>query len=267
MPAHPAEIKEGLDEGLKLVNLRQITGIDGKTLTLETMAQGEGRELVRTGQTETIEADVVVQALGQSGEFSAFAKLPGIVVSDGAVQVGKDLMTGAAGVFAGGDMIPSQRNVTVAIGLGKKAARNIDAFLRKARYEPKPKAEVAGVEMLNTWYYSDAPRTIRPMLDVVRRTSGFAEVVGNLDEETAVVRSPALHELRQLLRVRQLLRRLPGQRGGQARRPATASSSTSTTARAAASACRSVLVARSRWCRRRSDLHVAVFRAVGLKAY
>ena len=34
-------------------------------------------------------------------------------------------------------------------------------------------------------YYSDAPRSQRPKLDVVRRTSGFAEVVGNLDEETA----------------------------------------------------------------------------------
>jgi len=186
MPAHTAEISEGLDEGMKLINLRQISGIDGKTLTLEAMVQGEGRELVRTGQTETIEADVVVQALGQSGEFSAFTKLPGIVVSDGAVQVGSDLMTGAAGVFAGGDMIPSQRNVTAAVGLGKKAARNIDAFLRTQKYALKPRAEVADVKMMNTWYYSDAPRTVRPMLDVVRRTTGFAEVVGNLDEETAV---------------------------------------------------------------------------------
>ena len=95
-------------------------------------------------------------------------------------------MTGAAGIFAGGDMIPWARNATAAIGLGKKAARHIDAWLRGQAYRPRPKAEVADIGKLNTWYYSDAPRTVRPLLDVVRRTSGFAEVVGNLDEGNAL---------------------------------------------------------------------------------
>ena len=39
---------------------------------------------------------------------------------------------------------------------------------------------------MNTWYYSDAPRAIRPILEAVRRTSGFAEVVGDYDEGTAL---------------------------------------------------------------------------------
>ena len=186
MPAHHEEIKEGLEEGIHLVNLRQINAIDGKRLTLETMVSGAGRELVHTGQTETIEADALVQALGQTGDYAALANLRGIVVRDGAVQVGTGLMTGASGVFAGGDMIPSQRNVTAAIGLGKKAARNIDAYLRGERIAPKPKADIADISRMNTRYYSDAPRTVRPVLDVVRRSSGFAEIVGNLDEETAV---------------------------------------------------------------------------------
>jgi 2-oxoacid:acceptor oxidoreductase delta subunit (pyruvate/2-ketoisovalerate family) len=186
MPAHHAEIAEGLDEGIKLINLRQIKRIDDKTLTLEIMVPGEGRDLVRTGQLETLEADVLVQALGQTGDYAAFDQLPGLVVQDGAVQVGTEMMTGAVGVFAGGDMVPSARNVTAAIGQGKKAARHIDAFLRGEKYQPKPKAEIADVKKMNTWYYSDAPRTVRPMLDVVRRTTGFAEVVGNLDEGNAL---------------------------------------------------------------------------------
>jgi 2-oxoacid:acceptor oxidoreductase delta subunit (pyruvate/2-ketoisovalerate family) len=95
-------------------------------------------------------------------------------------------MTGAVGVFAGGDMIPWARNATAAIGLGKKAARNIDAFLHGVKYQPRPKAEIADIQKLNTWYYSDAPRTISPMLDLVRRTTGFAEIVGNLDEGNAL---------------------------------------------------------------------------------
>jgi len=186
MPAHQEEIKEGLEEGLNLVNLRRIECIDGKRLTLETVVPGEGREFVRTGQMETIEADVLVQALGQAGDYAAFANLPGIVIQDGAVQVATDMTTGARGIYAGGDMIASPRNVTSAIGLGKKAARNIDAFLRGEKITSKPKAEIVDIKKMNTRYYSDAPRTVRPMLDLVRRTSGFAEVVGNLDEETAV---------------------------------------------------------------------------------
>ena len=41
-------------------------------------------------------------------------------------------MTGCPGVFAGGDMVPSERTVTVGVGHGKKAARHIDAWLRGA---------------------------------------------------------------------------------------------------------------------------------------
>jgi 2-oxoacid:acceptor oxidoreductase delta subunit (pyruvate/2-ketoisovalerate family) len=186
MPAHPSEIREGLEEGMRLLNLRQITAIQDRTLTLEVMVPVEGGQIIRSGQTETIQADVLVQAFGQTGDFAAFDQLPGLVIADGAVQVGPDLMTGAPGVFAGGDMIPWARNATAAIGLGKKAARHIDAWLRGARYQPRPKAELADFTKLNTWYYSDAPRTVRPLLDVVRRTSGFAEVVGNLDEGNAL---------------------------------------------------------------------------------
>ena len=186
MPAHPSEIREGLEEGMRLLNLRQITAIQDRTLTLEVMVPVEGGQIIRSGQTETIEADVLVQAFGQTGDFAALDQYPGLVIADGAVQVGPDLMTGAPGVFAGGDMIPWARNATAAIGLGKKAARHLDAWLRGQRYQPRPKAEVADIGKLNTWYYSDAPRTVRPLLDVVRRTSGFAEVVGNLDEGNAL---------------------------------------------------------------------------------
>ena len=49
---------------------------------------------------------------------------------DGTVQVSTSLMTGCPGVFAGGDMVPAERTVTVGVGHGKRAAREIDAWLR-----------------------------------------------------------------------------------------------------------------------------------------
>ena len=51
---------------------------------------------------------------------------------------------------------------------------------------PTPKSEIASFDKLNTWYYSDAPKTVRPMLDIIRRKSTFEEVQGGLDETNAL---------------------------------------------------------------------------------
>ncbi|MCP4126700.1 MAG: NAD(P)-binding protein [Gammaproteobacteria bacterium] len=185
MPAHEFEVKEALEEGVRIVDLRAIRKIEGDTLTLEKMVDSADQWPQPSGQFETFEADVMVQALGQNVETGLLDGIPGVVVEDGIVQVDHCMMTGADGFFAGGDMVPSQRTVTTSIGHGKKAARSMDSWLRKEKCLPVEKHELASFDKLNTWYYSDAPRTIRPMLDVVRRQSGFAEVVGNLDEDNA----------------------------------------------------------------------------------
>jgi 2-oxoacid:acceptor oxidoreductase delta subunit (pyruvate/2-ketoisovalerate family) len=102
------------------------------------------------------------------------------------VKVSSNMMTGHPGIFAGGDMVPAERNVTVAIGHGKKAARNIDAWLRRSEYKAPAKHDLAAFEKLNSWYYTDAPKTVRPTLDIIRRQSTFDEVQGGLDESNAL---------------------------------------------------------------------------------
>lgn len=185
MPAHEFEVKEAREEGVELICLRAIREVNGNEVTLEKMVPSEGRWPQPTGQFDTITADVVVQALGQDVETDLVQTISGIKVAEGAVQVGNDMQTGYPGVFAGGDMIPSERTVTTSIGHGKKAARNIDAYLRGTSYDTAEKHELVSFDMLNTWYYSDAPRTVRPMLSVMRRQSGFAEIVGNIDQDSA----------------------------------------------------------------------------------
>ncbi len=185
MPAHHEEINEALEEGVEVVSLRSISEISKGQLVLEEMkASGDDRP-ESTGKFESIEASVVVQALGQNVDESLFDNLDELKLEDGVLGVDTHLMSAIDGVFAGGDMIPSERNVTVAIGHGKKAAKNIDQWLHGKFEKSSEKHEVVDYSMMNTWYYSDAPRTIRPVLDVVRRTSGFAEVVGDLDETSA----------------------------------------------------------------------------------
>jgi 2-oxoacid:acceptor oxidoreductase delta subunit (pyruvate/2-ketoisovalerate family) len=139
-----------------------------------------------TGELETLEADSLVLALGQDVDLSLLDGVDGLTVKDGVVQVGPNMMTGHPGIFAGGDMVPCERTVTVAVGHGKKAARHIDAWLRGAVYAPPPKHEIADFDKLNAWYYADAPKTVRPTLDLARRRTTFEEVTKPLDETNAL---------------------------------------------------------------------------------
>jgi 2-oxoacid:acceptor oxidoreductase delta subunit (pyruvate/2-ketoisovalerate family) len=185
MPAHPEEVEEALEEGIEITCLRAIKKIEGKTITLEKMLDADDGWPQPSGEFETIEADIVVQAVGQSVDLDGLRTLSGLTMENAVVQIDKSMNTGIEGIFAGGDMVPSNRSVTISIGHGKKAARHIDAYLNDAQYVPPEKHEIASFDYLTTWYYSDAPRSHLPRLDIVRRTSGFAEVVGNFDEETA----------------------------------------------------------------------------------
>jgi NADPH-dependent glutamate synthase beta subunit-like oxidoreductase len=186
MPAHEFELEEALQEGVLVKWLSTIKQASESSITVEKMRLDDKGNPQPTGEFETLEADSVVLALGQEVDLSLLEGVPGLEVKDGVVQVGADMMTGHAGIFAGGDMVPAERTVTVAIGHGKKAARHIDAWLRGARYAPPPKHEPAAFENLNTWYYSDAPKSMRPTLDVIRRQSTFDEVTQGLDESTAL---------------------------------------------------------------------------------
>jgi 2-oxoacid:acceptor oxidoreductase delta subunit (pyruvate/2-ketoisovalerate family) len=173
--------------------LSTIKRADEGRLVIEHMELDESGFPQPTGELEELEADSVVLALGQDADLSLLEGVPGIEVSDHVVEVGPNMMTGHDGIFAGGDMVPAERTVTVAVGHGKKAARNIDGWLRGSAYDPPPKHELASFETLNTWYYSDAPRTVQDQLESARRRSTFDEVVAGLDD------SNALYEARRCL--------------------------------------------------------------------
>ena len=187
MPAHDFEVEEALQEGVMLNWLTTIKEIDDSgAIMVEKMQLNEEGWPEPTGEYETLEADSVVLALGQNVDTSFIEKLDGVEADAGVVRVGPNMMTGAPGVFAGGDMVPSERSITVAVGHGKKAARNIDAWLRGEDYAAAPKHELATIGKLNTWYYTDAPQTIQPQLDILRRRDTFEEVTGGLDETNAL---------------------------------------------------------------------------------
>jgi len=185
MPAHESELEEALQEGVLVKWLSTIKQAGESSITVEKMQLDEKGMAQPTGEFETLEADSVVLALGQDVDLSLLNGIPGLEIEDGVAKVGPDMMTGHPGIFAGGDMVQGQRTVTVGIGHGKLAARNIDAWLSGKTWEHPARHELATFAKLNTWYYSDAPKSQQPVLDMIRRQSTFEEVVGSFDQETA----------------------------------------------------------------------------------
>ena len=186
MPAHDSEVTEAEEEGIMMRWLSTIKHIDGGKLTVEKMELDENGFPQPTGEFEELGADSVVMALGQESDLGLVERARDIEIEKGVVQVDGQMMTGRRGVFAGGDMVPSERTVTVAIGHGKKAARYIDAFLRGTEYHKSPVTGDATYDRLTNWYYADAPHRVRAKIESARRSSTFDEVVQGLDQDSAL---------------------------------------------------------------------------------
>lgn len=186
MPAHDSEVAEAEEEGIMMRWLSTVKHVDGGKITIEKMELDEKGFPQPTGELEELGADSLVMALGQEADLSLMENCDQISIEDGVVKVSSQMMTGLPGVFAGGDMVPSERTVTVAIGHGKKAARYINAYLNGGEFIPPSKHPIATLGRMNTWYYADAPKQVRQKIEGARRSSSFDEVVQGLDEESAI---------------------------------------------------------------------------------
>jgi NADPH-dependent glutamate synthase beta subunit-like oxidoreductase len=185
MPAHGFEADEALAEGVKIKWLTTIKEIVGPTLTVERMALDEKGRPQPTGELETLLADAVVLALGQDSDSEFLRKVPGVEFKWDTVVVDRQMMTGHPGIFAGGDMVPAERTVTVAVGHGKKAARCIDAWLRGTTYDKPASAPLVSFDMLNLPVFSDVDPAVQRHLVGEDVVSGFEEVVAGLSEPEA----------------------------------------------------------------------------------
>ncbi|WP_460626257.1 NAD(P)-binding protein [Intrasporangium mesophilum] len=186
MPAHEEEAREAEDEGIRISWLRTISAMGADDLTVEVQELDEHGRPHGTGQLETLEADTVILALGQDSDTGLVQDIPGVDVHDHTVQVDKlTLMTGAPGIFAGGDAVPSQRTVTVAVGHGKRAARSIDAWLRGQALDSGPKHPRADFDLLNLWYFGANDRREQVELEPATRAFSFDEVRAGLTSDEA----------------------------------------------------------------------------------
>jgi NADPH-dependent glutamate synthase beta subunit-like oxidoreductase len=186
MPAHETEAQDAEREGVRINWLHTITAFDGPDMTVEVMELDDAGRPHPTGRLETLAADTLILAVGQDADTAFLRRVPGVdFTPDGTVVVSPSMMTGCPGVFAGGDMVPDERTVTVGVGHGKKAARFIDAWLRGEQPLTPPKHHVATFDLLHPWYFTDAGQRPQPEREPAERVSDFTEVVGGLNPEQA----------------------------------------------------------------------------------
>jgi formate dehydrogenase beta subunit len=147
MPADAVEVNDAEAEGVCyhfLTAPKRILGAGGKVIGLECLrmelgepdATGRRRPVEVPGSEFTIDADVIVAAIGQEGDFSCMCNLPGVEVTPkGAIVINENFMTTREGVFSGGDCVTGPDVVIRACAHGRLSALKIDRFLQSGRME------------------------------------------------------------------------------------------------------------------------------------
>lgn len=140
MPARVEELEHALEEGVELMVLRSPTEFLGDeqthfvtAATLDVMELGEAdksgrRRPISTGRTETINADLVIMALGNTSNPIIMDSEPDLQISKwGTIDLGAagSQLTSVPDVYSGGDATRGGSTAINAAGDGQAAAREI----------------------------------------------------------------------------------------------------------------------------------------------
>lgn len=141
MPADAVEVADAEAEGVQfhfltapkkiLAEDKKVQGIECLRIKLgEPDASGRCRPVEVAGSEFTVDADVVVAAIGQEGDFACFCNLPGVDVTEkGAIVINENFMTTRDGVFSGGDCVTGPDVLIRACAHGRISAMKIDHYL------------------------------------------------------------------------------------------------------------------------------------------
>jgi NADPH-dependent glutamate synthase beta subunit-like oxidoreductase len=187
MPAQPEEVVEALEEGIALVDGAMVAravdrGSAGLALDCVRVRFDPGRERGQFTVTPiadsefTVNADAIVPSIGQDADVAA---LQGLLATDGALlKVDQSQATSVERVYAGGDAASKARFVTEAIGMGKRAAREIDRVLRgeSGRAVQEDTESVVALEAINTFYHPTQARVREQRLAAPERLASGDEV-------------------------------------------------------------------------------------------
>jgi NADPH-dependent glutamate synthase beta subunit-like oxidoreductase len=194
MPAQREEVLQAKEEGIRLVDgallrsaFRTAEGVELDCIRAQFepgSRPGEFRVTPIAGTEFDLTADAVVPAIGQDPELAAvqsFARAEGALLWTDAAGA-----TSTDGVFAGGDLSSTARFVTQAIGMGRRAALEIDRRLQALDMARAGNGPALPLASINTYYYPHAERAAIPRLESPGRIGGNAEVQLGLEMEQAL---------------------------------------------------------------------------------
>jgi NADPH-dependent glutamate synthase beta subunit-like oxidoreductase/Pyruvate/2-oxoacid:ferredoxin oxidoreductase delta subunit len=153
MNAAKHEIEDAQREGVKIrgnllpvkVLLDERSG-RAKALRVVEVEWVKGKPVEKPGTEMDLEADLIVSAIGQTGDLSGMEELDngkGLIAADKFYQ-----LPNRPGVFACGDIIRPHLLTTV-IGQGSVAADSIDRYLGKKEMAKRPKVDVHHFNLLD----------------------------------------------------------------------------------------------------------------------
>ncbi len=144
MPARKEEVKHAKEEGVEFRTLHNPIEYIGdekgrvKQMVLQKMelgepdASGRRKPVAIEGATETIDVDTVIVSVGVSPNPLIPRAINGLEVSKkGTIVVGDNMQSSIPMIFAGGDIVRGGATVILAMGDGRKAAAEMDAYLKK----------------------------------------------------------------------------------------------------------------------------------------
>ncbi|HYB77890.1 MAG TPA: FAD-dependent oxidoreductase, partial [Thermoplasmata archaeon] len=201
MPAHPWEIQEAEEEGVRVTNswgVGQILGAEGTVTGVELIrctsvfdAEHRFRPTFDPSVKQTVRGDVVITAIGLAPNTAAFATEVELQRS-GTIKVNPEtLATSLPGVFAGGDAVTGPSMIVSAIGQGKRAAFYVERYLRgeplgSVKFDDRlPKVDVATVA--EEARQGTVPRPPVPILHtpVAERLGSFTDYEQVFSEDAA----------------------------------------------------------------------------------
>jgi len=198
MPAFEEEIEEAASEGLKIhpsLGPKGFTGEGGRVTGLETIrcssvfdSQHRFNPTFEPGTEDIIPCDTAILAIGQASDLSFLKPGDGVETTrQGTILIDPEtLMSTAPGIFAAGDIAFGPRLIISATADGKRAAEQIDRYLRGPGW--KPKQRFVQITLLDhhemAESYDEYSRLSVPTIPLERRT-GITEVESGYSERQA----------------------------------------------------------------------------------
>ena len=198
MPAFEEEIEEAASEGLKIhpsLGPKGFIGEGGRVTGLETIrcssvfdSQHRFNPTFEPGTEDIIPCDTAILAIGQASDLSFLKPGDGVETTrQGTILIDPEtLMSTAPGIFAAGDIAFGPRLIISATADGKRAAEQIDRYLRGPAW--KPKQRFVQITLLDhhemAESYDEYSRLSVPTIPLERRT-GITEVESGYSERQA----------------------------------------------------------------------------------